>query len=92
MFEKEVRVDIEKAQAMMEFMAEWTVRPEVAPKVVEALAENQNALYGMVLTALAEELIPNGSRATARFRDKLLMAFQIGLHHCWKEGGDAAPR
>jgi hypothetical protein len=85
--ETNVRVDIEKAQAMMEFMADWTVRPEISRRVVEALAENQNTLYGMILTAVEEGIIPNASLATTRFRDKLIMAFQIGLHHCWKDMG-----
>jgi hypothetical protein len=90
--ENNVRVDIDKAQAMMEFMAHWTVRPEISRRVVEALAENQNTLYAMVLTGVEEGIIPNASLSTTRFRDKLIMAFQIGLHHCWKDMGGSRCR
>lgn len=80
--ETSVRVNIDKAAAMMRFMADWTVRPEISGMVIEALAENQNTLYGMVLTAIEEGIIPNNSLSTTRFRDKLIMAFELGLRHC----------
>jgi hypothetical protein len=71
-------VDVEKAQAAMDFMADYVQKhPE---EILKAENAAKDALMGIVLTAVATGLVPNAMPITTEFRDKIYMAFNIGYY------------
>lgn len=72
-------VDIDKAQAAMKFMTDYVSRNREEIEKAEAAA--QEALMGLILTAIHTRLIPNATPATTEFRAKVFMAFDIGYVH-----------
>lgn len=72
-------VDIIKARAAMEFMRDYVSRNREEIEKAEAAANE--ALMGLILTAVSTGLISNATPATTEFHAKVFMAFDIGYVH-----------
>jgi hypothetical protein len=74
------KVDIDKAQSVMDFMTEFVAHN--GEEILKAEEAAKDALMGLILTAVATGLIPNAAKETTVFRDKIFMAFDIGYTYC----------
>jgi len=72
-------VDIDKAQAAIEFMASYVAQNSEELNKAEAVAKE--SLMGLILTAVSTGLIPNATRETTEFRNKIFMAFDFGYFY-----------
>jgi len=72
-------VDIDKAQAAIEFMANYVAQNSEELNKAEAVAKE--SLLGLILTAVSTGLIPNATRETTEFRNKIFMAFDFGYYY-----------
>ena len=73
------KVDIDKAQAAMEYMSDYVSQHSEEVSKAEALAKE--SLMGLILTAVSTGLIPNATKETTEFRNKIFMAFDFGYFY-----------
>lgn len=69
-------VDIDKAQKALKFMVDYITNNYEEISKAEAAAKG--SLMGLILTAVATGLVPNATKQTTEFRNKIYMAFDIG--------------
>jgi len=77
---KELKVDIEAAQEMLDIVRKWGFQPEVRDKLAKATAAAENSLLGLVLTGVEVGYWPNTSESNQFLLDKLRIAFQMGYY------------
>lgn len=72
-------VDIDKAQSAMKYMADYISHH--SEEIAKAEAAAKETLMGLILTAVATGLIPNATKETTEFRNKIFMAFDFGYYY-----------
>jgi hypothetical protein len=80
-------VDIDKAQAAIDFMLEYISKNK--EKLNKAESAAMESLMGLVLTATYTGLVRNASPQATELRDKIFMAFDIGFFHGEMHQSDA---
>ena len=73
------KVDIDKAQAAMDFMVRYI--GQNAEEILKAEAAAKESLMGLILTAVRTGLIPNATEKTTELRSKIFMAFDFGYFY-----------
>ena len=72
-------VNIDKAQSALKYMSDWVSQHREEISKAEAAAKEP--LMGLILTAVATGLVPNATKETTEFRNKIFMAFDFGYFY-----------
>ncbi|MCJ7791991.1 MAG: hypothetical protein MUP49_06270 [Dehalococcoidia bacterium] len=80
-------VNIEKAQAAMDFMTDYIKHN--SEKISKAEAAAKNSLMGLILTGVETGVFNNATPQITQIRDKIFMAFDFGYFYgSNKKGND----